>query len=182
MQKFSLKVLKRSGFLVFCVASLFFLSCISSEDVKQIDNVYFFMETGDFRTALSQLEKMNQKNVEVLILQGFIFSMLGDEAKAIQIFSQPLIKKKYSRANITAQLFYAKFLIEHQMFDDAEKVVQHILNRDRDNILALYYQGLIYKRKGALTRSVENFSRVLMYTNVIRNANDEIAYIQKLLR
>ncbi|NPV38967.1 MAG: hypothetical protein HPY78_06785 [Brevinematales bacterium] len=182
MQKFFLKVLKRSGFLVFWVASLFFLSCVSSENVKQIDNVYFFMETGDFRTALSQLEKMNQKNVEVLILQGFIFSMLGDEAKAIQIFSQPLIKKKHPGASITAQLFYAKFLIEHQMFDDAEKVVQHILNRDRDNILALYYQGLIYKRKGALTRAVENFSRVLMYTNVIRNANDEIAYIQKLLK
>lgn len=91
------------------------------------------------------------------------------------------VKGNYKKITLHNRLLYAKFLIEHLNMDEARRVVDSVLKEDRENMIGLYYMGLINKNSGKISLAIENFERIMSYSNLINKVKGEYDNLLGLL-
>ncbi|MEJ5283794.1 MAG: hypothetical protein WHS77_01970 [Brevinematales bacterium] len=147
----------------------------------QNEQIYILLEEGNYKKALEEIDKIikirNNKDLNLIIIKSYILYTMEKYDESMSLLKKN-VKKDLKDVAIHNKLLYCKMLIETGQMRKSMEIIEDILKEDRDNIIALYYKGIIFKNLGLLSDSLDCFSKVTSYTNIINKSikeKDELA-------
>jgi len=144
------------------------------ESMKDIDTA---IDEGDFHSAIAYCDKKIAEKDPYLLrclkIKAWLLSRLGDVDAARTIYETVLSSGEHT----WAEYGLAKIMIRRKLFDDAEKVLKNIINRNGNQVEALDLLAKVYERQD---RTVEAQDTVQQALSLSSNSMQRQQYLANL--
>ena len=132
--------MKKAHLTLFIILLLVFKTEAQTSVLSVADSLY---QSGDYKRALKELEKVKPPTFQSLIKQGEIHQKTSNYSKAIELYSKALTKKE----SLKVKQALGKSYLAQGNANQTIKIYEEILSKDSTNLILKFDLAKLYTKE-----------------------------------